>query len=114
MRSCLLLLANSVHRVAAKRCSRKLSASPVGVHERSLSLLVSNLSSISSKASVGMRTPPENGYSITPIVNSARAITAASAKTISLCAQAFPRPEGIPVTPRRAVYMRRPATLFCR
>ena len=61
-------------------------ASPVvdAVFQRSLSLLVSNLFSTSSKAPVPIRAPPEKGWSRTPMVNSTRAITPASDTTISL------------------------------
>jgi hypothetical protein len=62
------------------------------IFQRSLSLLVSNLSSTRSKASVLMRAPPEKGCSMAPMVNSTRPITAARVNTISLCAQVFSRP----------------------
>jgi hypothetical protein len=50
---------------------------------RSLSLLVSSLSSTNSKASGPTRAPPENGCSRAPMVNSTRAITPAKDTTIS-------------------------------
>src|SRR5215211_7385729 len=62
------------------------------LYRRLLSLLVSNLSSIRSKAPVPMRAPPEKGCSMAPMVNSTSPITAARVTTISLCAQVFSRP----------------------
>src|SRR5918997_4179014 len=53
-------------------------------HRISLSLLVSNLSSTRSKASVPMRAPPEKGCSMAPMVNSTSPITVARVSTISL------------------------------
>jgi hypothetical protein len=63
-----------------------------GSFQRSLSLLVSNLSRISSKAPVPMRAPPEKGCSMAPTVNKTSPITAARVPTISLCAHVFSRP----------------------
>src|SRR5829696_9398611 len=66
---------------------------PSGSFQRSLSLLVSNLSSTSSKAPVPMRAPPEKGCSMAPTVNKTSPITAARIITISLCAQVLSRPK---------------------
>ena len=57
-----------------------------------LSLLVSNLSRISSNAPGPMRAPPEKGYSMAPTVNKTSPITAARIITISLCAHVLSRP----------------------
>jgi hypothetical protein len=51
---------------------------------RTLSLLLSNLSSTSSKASGPSRTVPEKGYSREPMVKSTSPITRANAATISV------------------------------
>ena len=60
---------------------------------RWLSLLVSNLFSTSSKAPGSRRAPPAKGWSMTPMVNSTRAITPASAATISLWAHVLSKPK---------------------
>jgi hypothetical protein len=52
----------------------------------------SNLSRTSSKASGPTRVPPEKGYSRLPTVKSTRAISPATAATMSLCDQVFSRP----------------------
>jgi hypothetical protein len=61
--------------------------------QRSLSLLVSNLSSTSSKASGPTWAAPEKGWSMAPMVNKTSAITPASDPTISACATVFCKPK---------------------
>ena len=61
--------------------------------QRSLSLLVSNLSSTSSKASGPTRAAPEKGWSMAAMVNKTSAITPASDPTISACAHVFCKPK---------------------
>ena len=76
----------STHSAEEQRGGREL-------YRRLLSLLVSNLSSTRSKASVPMRAPPEKGCSMAPMVNSTSPITAARVTTINLCAQVFCSPK---------------------
>src|SRR5215213_4840713 len=61
-------------------------------YRRLLSLLVSILSSTSSKNPVPMRAPPEKGCSKAPTVNNTSPMTAARVTTISLCAHVLARP----------------------
>jgi hypothetical protein len=60
--------------------------------QRSLSLLLSNLSSTSSKASGPTRTSPEKGYSRRPILKRIKEMTKANAATISVCASVLSNP----------------------
>jgi hypothetical protein len=62
-----------------------------GPYRRSLSLLVSILSSTSSKNPVPMRAPPAKGCPKAPMVNNTSPMTAARVSTISLCAQVLSR-----------------------
>jgi hypothetical protein len=64
-----------------------------GPYRRLLSLLVSNLSRIRSKAPVPMRAPPEKGCSRAPMVNKTSPITAARVTTIRRCAHVFSSPK---------------------
>jgi hypothetical protein len=60
--------------------------------QSSLSLLLSNLSSTNSKGSGPTRTPPEKGYSRTPIVKSTEEMIKANTATIRVCTSVFSKP----------------------